>query len=241
MSTSARLVAFAAATLVLLAQLRVLEADQESKMSPSEDAHLAARAARNPELEGFKAGQAEGLVYAAIFGVVLSFSIVVGHLLACPLGWIHSTQGKNFVPRDCMRGNEKTVNYLNGCGVILGFPLYVLGYLLGHVLGPAVPPAEPVPVTPVPEDGSALGKLLVGYFTNARTDPRSGRIQILVLSDAAEVAGLERGDEVVEMGRHAVTRENLPLLIAQYRQGDVLEVAVARNGCRLRTAVALSK
>jgi hypothetical protein len=151
MSAMRRMAALLAA-LALVTQVGVVEAMQDvpakprpQPLTPSEDAQLAARAARNPRLENFTAGEAEALVYGLVLGAILAFSVFVGHLIACPLGWSHSTQGKTFVPAECLKTNSKTLNYFNGCAVILGFPLYALGYLIGLPFAPPAPPANPVP------------------------------------------------------------------------------------------------
>jgi hypothetical protein len=240
MRTSAVLTAL----VVLVSHLGISEATQE-KMSPSEDSRLAARATQSPGLEEFKAGQsAAGLelfVYAVVLVAVAAFSVAVGHLIAFPLGYTHSSQGRNFVPADSMKGNSKTVNYFNVCGIILGFPLYCLGYLAG-LPSASDQPAKTVPADPPPPSldlRGDLGTFLLGHTTEAGLlDPR---LRIVGPSAAAERAGLETGDVVLEIDDEAITRSTLPGILARHTWGDTLDVAVLREGCRLRTSVVLSK
>lgn len=239
MRTSAVLTAL----VVLVSHLGVGEATQE-KMSPSEDSRLAARAVQTPDLEEFKAGQsasgAEAFLYAVAFAAVLAFSVTVGHLIAFPLGYTHGSQGRNFVPADSMKGNSKTVNYFNVCGIILGFPLYCLGYLAG------LPSASEQPVKTVPDApktsldlGGDLGIFLLGHTTEVGLlDPR---LRIVGPSAAAELAGLEKGDLVLEIDDEAITRSTLPGILARHTWGETLDVAVLREGCRLRMSVVLPK
>src|SRR6185436_5330377 len=164
----------------------------------------------------------------------------VGHLIAFPLGYTHSSKGRNFVPADCMSGNSKTVNYFNRCGVILGFPLYCLGYLAG-LPSASDQPAKAVPAAPKPslDLGGDLGIFLLGHTTEAGLlDPR---LRIVGPSAAAERAGLEKGDVVLEIDDEGITRVNLPGVLARHTWGDTLDVAVLRDGCRLRMSVVLPK
>ena len=151
MRNATRRRAFLAAALILVSHVGATEAQEGAQaMGPSEDARLAARAARNPELEKFTAGNLHALAYAAALAAVAGFSIAVGHLIAWPLGYSHSSQGKTFVPADSLKNPSKTVNYFNFCGEILGFPLYGLGYLIGLPFAPAEAPTK-VPVAPSPD------------------------------------------------------------------------------------------
>ena len=157
-----RPMAFLIAALFLATHLVPLGAQEETRrrpqpMTPSEDATLAARAAHHPELASFTAGTGDGeaLVYALVLGAIAVFSVFMGNLIGCPLGWTHSTEGRSFVPADCFKNESKTVTYLNGCGVVLGFHFYALGYLIGlafpnprRVDKPVPTPPEPVPDRP---------------------------------------------------------------------------------------------
>src|SRR5262245_19095198 len=250
-----RPMASAIAAVFLSTHVGLAEAGQDAEkraqtqaMSSSEDARLAARAARTPHLENFTAGQGTGGGEVVLLAFLFALMVAVGHLIACPLGWTHSTQGKTFVPADSLSGNSKTVNFFNICGAILGFPLYALGYLIGLPFAPDRPPAkwtpgrpEPFPIPPG-DLGRRLETFLLGYTIEEPAGPDEGvLLRILALSNAAENAGLERGDLILEFDGDAVTNANFADVIARYQWGDTVDVGVLRGGCRLRMAVVLPK
>ena len=220
---------------VLVTHLAPLEARQEGRqqqpqpMTPSEDARLAARAARTPQLEKFTAGQdGEACIYLLFFVAVVAFSITVGQVIGLPLGWTHSSQGRGFVPADSLSGNSKTVNYFNGCGVIAGFHFYAVGYLIGLALGPASPP----PPKPVPLDPRDLEK----YFIASTIDVE-GSLKIVALSDAAGRAGLQLGDLILDVDDEEVDHVNLPSVLSNHAKAGAVQVGILREGCRLRMTV----
>jgi len=200
-------------------------------MSPSEDTWLAARAARSPELETFRGGFVQVLIpaaYLAAAAAVFAFSVAVGHLIAFPLGFTHSSQGKTFVPADSLKGNEGAVSYFNVCGAILGFPLYSLGYLAGLSCAPEKAPAKAPPI-----DSGRIEIFLLGLTEQGP----EGQVRLAGVSAAADRAGLQIGDVVLEIDDVAVTRANLAAVLARSERRESVEVAVVRDGCRLRMAI----
>ena len=221
-----RTAAALAAALLLVTHVGAQEA-----MSPSEDAWLAARAARNPELEKFTGGQAEGLAYGLAFVCFVAFSVAVGHVIGFPLGVAHSTQGKTFVPADSLKGNPGAVSYFNFCGAILGIPLYSLGYLFGLAVAP---PATPAPRKAAPPTDPGRMEIFLLGLTE---DGPDGNLRIAGVSAAADRAGLQTGDVILEIDETVVSRGNLGVVLARGEIRESLEVTVLRNGCRLRMAV----
>jgi len=209
------------AILFLLTHLGIAGAEQEAtprpqRMTPAEDARLAARAAKNPGLENFTAGQAEAFVY----GGILAVAAIVGVVIACPLGWTHSTKGKGFVPAE-VEGKTFQVS-----AVIFGFPLYTLGYLIGL---PFV--AEPAPAPP------PGNKELEKYFLGSTVEVL-GHPKLTAASDAADRAGLKEGDLILDIDQVEIDGENLPSVVARYAWGDSMDVGILREGCRLRMTIA---
>jgi len=204
-------------------------------MTSAEDARLAARAAQTPQLEKFTAGQdGEACLYLIFFVALVAFSVAVGQVIALPLGVVHSTQGRGFVPADCLKGESKTVNYFNACGVIGGFHLYVVGYLFGLAVRPELqPPAKPAPPEkPAPPDGRDLERYFLGTLVEVE-----GLLQITGVSDAADRAGLQKGDLVLDIDDEAVNSVNLTTVLSRHSRQDAVQVGILRQGSRLQMTI----
>jgi predicted metalloprotease with PDZ domain len=69
----------------------------------------------------------------------------------------------------------------------------------------------------------------------------TGRLTIgSVRNDSpAEDAGLQEGDEIVSLGRKNVSRENLLVALARYKQGDRIPVTVKRDRRTIQTTIVL--
>jgi hypothetical protein len=234
MRTAMRLPAFVLAALFLTTHLG---AEQEAPrrpqpMTPAEDARLASRAAHHPDLENFTAGQSDVQQAEAILLLIVGipfavFSVAVGQLIALPLGLTHSSQGRGFVPRDSLRGNSRCVNYFNVCGAILGFHLYAIGYVVGLAFA-----SEPQPPKPAPPDGRDLER----YFLGTTMDV-DGFVGIVGVSNAAERAGLQNGDLILDVEHVEVDHSNLVSVMSTYTQRNSVEVGVLREGCQMRMTV----
>jgi len=133
-----RTTALLTAALLLAAQVGLAAQEarpQSSTMIPSEDAHLARRAAQSPHLERFAArGNANTSIEAFVYTIVFMAEIAVANLIGFPLGLSHSTGGKGFVPK------EATSNQIYVFAMVAGFPMYSLGYVLGLPCAPREKP-----------------------------------------------------------------------------------------------------
>lgn len=92
---------------------------------------------------------------------------------------------------------------------------------------PSMPPVQPdvawlgVEVTPVGDDVAKALRL------NGAT---GALVQVLVPGGPAEVAGVQTGDVILEVGGRAVTdRDDLPSLVRTHRAGDTVVLRVARG------------
>ncbi|HSS18939.1 MAG TPA: PDZ domain-containing protein [Pyrinomonadaceae bacterium] len=62
-----------------------------------------------------------------------------------------------------------------------------------------------------------------------RDDPTSLIIAAVSPDSPAEVAGLQEGDEIIELGKKKISRENFLVALGRYKQGDSVPVSVKRD------------